>query len=56
MQNNMENEMETGIVGFIGVLFWLHKGYSGIMEKTMDTTKMSCIDNILGLYWGYIAT
>ena len=38
MEKNMENEMETGIVGSIGVIVGLYWGYIGIMEKKMETT------------------
>ena len=39
MEKNMENEMETG------VMYGLYLGYTGIMEKKMETTI---------IYWGYI--
>ena len=38
IEKNMENEMETGIVGSIGVIVGLYWGYIGIMEKKMETT------------------
>ena len=39
MDKKMENEMKTGIVGFIGcILGVIHiGGYIGMMEKKMET-------------------
>ena len=39
--------MEATIMGYMGVILGLCRGYIGIMAKKMETT-------ILGLYWGYI--
>ena len=38
MEKKMENEMETGIIGFIGCIIGLYWVYIGIMEKKMETT------------------
>ena len=37
MEKNMENEMETGIIGFIRGNMSVILGFIGIMEKKMET-------------------
>ena len=36
MEKKMENEMEAGIMGFIGGILGLSSGNIGIMEKKME--------------------
>ena len=51
LETKMENSMETGIAGFIGVIYWgdacrmyiqlgLYTGYVGIMGKKVETAIM----------------
>ena len=34
----MENQMETTIMGYIGIILGFYRGYIRIMEKKMETT------------------
>ena len=51
MEKKMENEMETGIIGFIGCIIGLYWGYVGIMEKKMERTRILGL-GFRGLWWG----
>ena len=48
MEKKMENEMESGIIRFIGGILGLYWGYIGIMEKKMETTIMRFMLNGAG--------
>ena len=53
MEKKMEDEMETGIIGFIGCIIGLYCFYIRIMEKKMETLgPFKGICRIMGLGFG----